>query len=197
MATFPDFPIVATGNISTCFAQRGISTFANAAEYIKNLPYGRNADKENLQTVFTDQCGTCSTKHAVLRLLAYENDFHGLKLALGIFCMNAQNSPKIRPVLEKYDLAYVPEAHNYLIFNSDIIDITFPGDTSLDFKAELLDECTIEPHQITAYKVAYHKAFLDKWLKDNPNISYTLDELWQIREYCIAALSGQNFINKT
>jgi hypothetical protein len=191
MHTLPDCRIHSEGIISTHFRNSGISTFAEAALYIKNLPYGRNADKENLETIFTDGCGTCSTKHAILKLLAEENDMDGLDLKLGIFRMNAENSPKTGPVLEKYGLKYIPEAHNYLYYNGNIIDITFPGNTFLDFVPELLDEMTIIPNQITTFKVARHKDFIVKWLNENPAIKYTPEELWNIRERCIAALSAK------
>lgn len=32
---------------------------------------------------------------------------------LGVFTMNAKNTPAIKDVLKKYKLKYIPEAHNY------------------------------------------------------------------------------------
>jgi hypothetical protein len=61
--------ILAEGPVSHAFLNRGISGFGQAMEWIKQLPYVRNPDKQNLLTVFSDGCGTCSTKHALIKLL--------------------------------------------------------------------------------------------------------------------------------
>ena len=51
-------------------------------------------------------------------------------------------------------------------------------------------EWSIAPHQIGAQKVALHRAFLDEWRAHaRPDASPSLDELWSIRESCIAALA--------
>ncbi|OYU84688.1 MAG: hypothetical protein CFE24_05145 [Flavobacterium sp. BFFFF2] len=65
-----------------------ISHFQQAADFVKQLPYGRNLDKENLVSVLSDGCGTCSSKHALIKQLAIENQFESLKLCMGLFKMN-------------------------------------------------------------------------------------------------------------
>ena len=75
MTNLPDFDIKSTGQISKEFVDRNILTFNQATLFIKELAYGRNADKNNLTSVFMDNCGTCSTKHALLKRLADENNF--------------------------------------------------------------------------------------------------------------------------
>ena len=52
--------------------------------------------------------GTCSTKHALLKNLVLENDYQELKLMLGIFMMNKNNTGKIASVLKKYSLHEMP-----------------------------------------------------------------------------------------
>ncbi len=186
-----DFDINANGPISECFLSRNIHTFTHAAEFIKRLPYKRNTNKEELTSVFTDNHGTCSTKHAILKQLATENNRDDLKLALGIFRMNALNTPKISATLQKYYLAYIPEAHNYLRFEGRILDYTFPNSTDTSFEQDLLEEIIIQPGQITDFKVNYHTAYLQKWLLENTHIQHTLEEIWKIREQCIQSLSGK------
>jgi hypothetical protein len=183
-----DFDIKASGTISTCFLSRNIGTFSLAASYIKQLPYQRNKNKEDLTTVFTDSHGTCSTKHAVLKQLATENNRDELQLILGIFKMNAINTPKISGILQEYAIRYIPEAHNYLKFEGHLLDYTFPNSAVATFKQEILEEHIIQPHQITDFKTAYHRAYLEKWLGRN-FIPYSLDEIWSIRELCIQQLS--------
>lgn len=195
MHSFFDFEIKPRGNISTCFLNRNMDTFSLAASYIQKLPYQRNKNKADLTTVFTDQHGTCSTKHAVLKQLAIENNRNDLQLALGIFKMNGLNTPKIGTTLQQYQLSYLPEAHNYLKFEDRILDYTFPNSSgAANFEQDLLDEIIIEPNQITDFKINVHKSYLQKWLAEN-FIPYNLDEIWTIREQCIQLLSKKNRTN--
>ena len=166
-----------------------ITTFEDACSFIQKLPYGRNANKKDITTVFIDQCATCSTKHALLKILAEENRYTDLQLMLGIFKMNEKNTPKVKAVLRQYQLDYIPEAHNYLKWQNLNVDFTHITSQSSDFENDLLEEIEIQPDQITDFKVDYHKQYLNNWLKDQYSLNYTLDELWSIREQCIVALS--------
>jgi hypothetical protein len=120
-----NFDIKPIGIISNKFLSHHIYTFDEATKFVRQLPYGRNNDKTDLTTIFYDNCGTCSTKHAILKQLANENNFNDLKLILGLFRMNAINTPKISETLKKSKLVYIPEAHNYLKYKS-IIFLTCP-----------------------------------------------------------------------
>ena len=186
-----DFIINTSGPVSAVFIGNSCNTFAEAAAYIKKLPYSRNTDKDNPLTVFNDGCGTCGTKHAVLKRLATENGFKEIELLTGIFKMSAANSPAVAPVLNHFGLPYIPEAHNYLKYKGAILDYTLPGHKQLDFAGHLMTESTIQPEDISANKVAHHKQFLANWLKTNTDIKYAIEEIWDIREACIMALSGQ------
>src|SRR5690606_7655926 len=118
MNQLPNFDIKSDREISTEFLRRNILTFHQATEYIQNLSYGRNLNKDNLKTIFTHNKGTCSTKHAILKQLANENNFNSFKLTLGIFKMSADNTPKVANTLTKHNLEYIPEAHNYLKYEN-------------------------------------------------------------------------------
>ena len=185
----PDFKINATGPVSVQFLKRNVLNFTEASLFVKELPYKRNENKEDLLTVFSDGFGTCSAKHALLKKLADENEYKEIQLILGIFRMNAINTSSIKKTLEKYKLAYIPEAHNYLRYKNEIIDCTKRNWQASDFEKDILEEIKILPEQITEYKVKYHKEFLKKWIIQNSNVPYNLDELWAIREQCIKDLS--------
>lgn len=184
-----DFSIHPKGEISTIFLNLGITSFKDAGNWIASLPYRRNSSKVDLKFVFQEKCGTCSTKHAILKLLADENNFEELDLMLGIFKLNHYNTPKISSVLQKYNLQYIPEAHNYLFYKQEIYDFTFPTSQELDFKESLLIQYSITPSQISDFKIDAHKNYIKNWLKENDDIKYSLEEIWQIRELCIKALS--------
>lgn len=164
------------------------NTFEEACIFIKNLPYKRNENKENISCVLEDLGGTCSTKHAFLKHYTDENHIPNVKLMLGIFKMNSKNTPKISKVLEKYHLNEIPEAHNYLKINNQIHDYARKNSKPEDFLNDLIQEIEIQPSQITNFKVEYHKKFIEDYLKENAEIPYSSIEFWQIREECILAL---------
>lgn len=184
-----NFDIKDKGSISRLFLAHRITDFKTACSFIAGLPYKRNTNKDDLTTVFTENGGTCSTKHAVLQKLCMENEYEQVKLVLGIFKMDGIYAPSIVPVLQAYGLSYIPEAHNYLLVEGTYLDFTKPGADYTDFKEKLLQEALIDYTQITTYKVQQHKHFLAAWLQTT-QLSYSLDELWQIREKCIAALQA-------
>lgn len=186
-----DFAINAAGPASNAFLATGIHTFQAAMQFVAALPYGRNQDKENLCSIFTEGCGTCSTKHALLWQLAHENNFRGLRLMVGMFRMNGHNTPAVANTLRQYLLPYMPEAHCYLRFEGRIIDCTSARGGILNFEAELLEEEEIQSGQIGDYKVRYHKAYLEEWLNRHPEVHLSPDELWAVREQCIRNLSGE------
>ena len=171
------------------FLTLGIGDFENACNFVKNLPYFRNQDKENRYCVLEELGGTCSTKHALLKRLALELKFQDCELMLGIFKMNMRNTPKIAPILKKYNLSEIPEAHNYLKINKEIQDFTKRHSKPENFVPDLVQEIEISPDQVITFKIEYHKKFLRKYLKDNSHIPYSFPEFWRIREECIATLS--------
>lgn len=162
-------------------------SFEEACLYIQSLPYKRNQNKSNINCVLLDKGGTCSTKHAFLKDFANRHGMSQVKLMLGIFVMNARNTPKVARVLNNYGLEEMPEAHNYLKINHQIHDYTRPASKREDFENDLLVEIEIEPDQIVDFKVNFHKNFLAGYLSVS-KIPFTLDEFWAIREECIEAL---------
>ncbi|GEM65904.1 hypothetical protein SF1_38860 [Sphingobacterium faecium NBRC 15299] len=177
------------GLISKTFLSAGINTFQEASNWVSNLPYRRNHDKENELALFKDLCGTCSTKHALLKRLADENGKHGLKLILGLFKMGGNNTPAIKELLQEHDLPYIPEAHNYLRVSNYIMDFTGIGINETKFELDILKEIEIQADQITDFKVQYHREYLAQWIEDY-KIPYSLDELWSIREECIGLIGN-------
>lgn len=125
-----------------------------------------------------------------MKKLAEENEFEGLKLMLGIFQMNAQYNPAISEILIKNNLDFIPEAHNYLKIENEILDYTKLNSSASDYEDSLLLEIEILPNQISKYKVEFHKKFLKKWLIENPQINFDLEKLWSVREKCIEKLSN-------
>ncbi|MCW3162403.1 hypothetical protein [Chryseobacterium oryctis] len=179
------------GIVSKRFSEFDISKFSSACNFIAELPYKRNQNKDNITCVFDDNGGTCSTKHAVLRKLALENNQENVKLMLGIFKMDAEYAPSIKNTLDKYQLKYIPEAHNYLKIDNQYFDFTKPNSSYKNFEQKILLETEIEYNQISSEKILLHKKYLEEWLVEK-GIKYTLDEVWEIREKCIEDLQKQD-----
>jgi hypothetical protein len=190
MVALPEFKIALKGGISDACLSRGLDSFHQAADYIRQLPYGRNADKTNLAGVFADGRGTCGTKHALLRQLAKEQGQESIRLFTGLFRMSGSNTPSVAKRLERHRLAFIPEAHCYLKFEGQRFDFTKTNSKPGDFEGDLLEETELNPGQITDFKVNYHKTYLGSWLNANPSLNMSLDELWLIREQCIQDLSA-------
>ena len=139
----PNFDIKPIGEISKEFLERNILTFKSATDFVANLDYRRNVNKNDLKTLFADNCGTCSTKHALLKQLVDENGFEEIKLVIGIFKMNSKNASEISQILKKNKLEFIPEAHNYLKYRNTIFDFTKADSKPSDFENDLIEEIEI------------------------------------------------------
>ena len=190
--TYDNFTISAHFELSLRFTDMNITDFAAALKYVQHLPYGRNSKDGSLMRVLDEKRGTCSTKNALLHTLCMENGKQSFALMLGIFNMDAENTPAVQPVLRKYRLTSIPEAHVYLKNNGTIIDATFPKAQTAWIKALVIEE-DINSVDIGKYKVDYHRKYMDKWRKESKDkavIKYTTEQLWDIREECIALLES-------
>ncbi len=177
------------GEITAAFLSLGKPDLSAAARYVCELPYGRNSDPGNPLIVLQERRGTCSTKHALLRRLALEQGLN-LSLFLGIYEMTERNTPGVGAVLQRYGLTCLPEAHCYLRSGETHIDLTRRSVDPREPITAFLHEEEITPTQIQHYKVGVHKNFLRKWIADNNALrGLSLEQVWKIREECIACLS--------
>lgn len=162
--------------------------FKELIDKVKNIPYGRNANRYDFTLVLSENKGTCSSKHAFLKDFADKNEIENVKLYIGIFKMNEVNTPKLGDLLSKNNINYIPEAHCYLKINQIPVDATTSDSFYDKIKHDILEEIEIIPNQVSDFKVAYHKAFLKKWIEET-NQNNTFEEIWKIREQCISKLS--------
>ena len=65
--------------------------------------------------------------------------------------------------MTKYELTYIPEAHSYLRYRGERIDVTGlqPGAESIE---RFLYKEPITVQQIGTYKIDLHKRFLRDWI---------------------------------
>ena len=162
--------------------------FETLIEKVKNIPYGRNANRYDFSLVLSENKGTCSSKHAFLKDFADKNEIKNVKLYIGIFKMNETNTPKLGDLLSNNKIEYIPEAHCYLKINQVPVDVTTVDSFYDKIKQDIVEEIEITPNQVSDFKVTYHKAFLKNWIKET-NQNNTFEEIWEIREQCISKLS--------
>jgi len=162
--------------------------FKKLIDKVKNIPYGRNANRYDFSLVLSENKVTCSSKHAFLKDFADKNEIENVKLFIGIFKMDEVNTPRLGDLLSKNNIKYIPEAHCYLKINQIPFDVTTIDSFYDKIKHDIIEEIEITPNQVSDFKVAYHKAFLKKWITET-NQNNTFEEIWEIREQCISKLS--------
>ncbi|MEO1031655.1 MAG: hypothetical protein AAFX55_09645 [Bacteroidota bacterium] len=184
----PEYNLSSNDVLTRLVKGNNIKDWLDLVNHTKALPYGRNTNRKDFSLVWKEQKGTCSSKHAFLKYMADLNSIPNIDLILGMYKMNVINTPKIGTVLAKYHLDYIPEAHCYLNSNGQRLDVTSANSDFSNFKDDILLEKTIQPEQVVKYKVDFHKAYLKNWIIDN-DIPFSFEDIWDIREQCIANLS--------
>jgi hypothetical protein len=104
--------------------------------------------------------------------------------------MHERNTPGVGVILTRYNLASLPEAHCYLTYAGRRIDITRSGTEPAEPITQFFHEEAIIPKQIRDYKVTLHRQYMQTWVSTNAEAvrGWSVEEMWQIREECIAAL---------
>lgn len=183
-----DYKFISKDELTELAKSSGINSWMHLTEFIKNLPYGRNKNRTDLGLVLSEKKGSCSSKHALLKKIADLNNIPNVKLILGIYKMNVFNTPKIGNELSKNSIEYIPEAHCYLKINDEPVDFTNVNSEFGKLKKDIIKEIEIEPNQVSAFKVDYHKNYLKSWLLGTKS-EFEFEEIWKIRENCIKNLA--------
>ena len=191
MSILPDFMIEAEGPFSEAFRQLKVHSFSEACQWVKDVPYARNSNREDLLLVLRENRGTCSSKHGLLTALAEENACQDIELIAGFFLMSPETHPKLTDFFADKPYSAIPECHCYLRIKGERFDFTGTDDLQTRVAGRFLREQRIEPQQVGKWKPKIHWEYLNSWLKRNPQISLTTDELWADRESCIRILESE------
>lgn len=185
-ASVLDFPLSGAGPCSTEARRLGFTTFAQIAEHVRNLPYGRiEQDLQGLAVLHQGR-GTCSSKHKLLAILARECARDDVRLTLGFYEMSERNTPGISEILNAAELKNILEAHCYLTWQGRRYDFTgLPGGFTSPFES-LTEERHVVPEDLPAAKRRFHRDAVIRWAKE---LGIDSDKAWKVREQCIAALS--------
>ena len=169
--------------------ENGINSWNDLTDFIKNIPYGRNQNRLDLSLVFTENKGTCSSKHALLKTIADANKIPNVLLIIGIYKMTQLNTPKIGLVLSNNAIDFIPEAHCYVKIDGTRVDLTAKESEFKKIEKDIIEELEILPHQVGEFKLNYHREFLKRWLKES-KLNIPFKTLWHLREECIDNLSS-------
>ncbi len=181
-----DFPIDGSGPCSTEAQRLGFATFAQIAEHVRDLPYGRVDDDSHGLTVLREGRGTCSSKHKLLAILARECGQNEVRLTLGLYEMSERNTPGVGAVLDAARLQSLPEAHCYLIWQGHRYDFTGLSAAPTSPFESLIEEKPVAPEDLLAVKRQFHRWAVVRWAE---KIGIDPDRAWEVRERCIEALS--------
>ncbi len=188
---FTDKEIQATGIISNTFMEMKIRSFHKACAYVHRVPYGYNADRENLMSLFEEGKGTCTTKHAVIATLASEL---GLPVGkrIGIYSMTEELVTGTASILRRYTLPYLPMVHCFLTDGTHRVDLTQGNANGKngpidDFLHTAPAEPNISPKD--EYLI-YRNALKDRILKREELRSVQLKTILQAREEGLVLLKS-------
>jgi len=182
-----DFPLTANGQLSAAVRALGLESFADVAEFIRLLPYGRFTDDGDPATILRARTGTCSSKHRFLAALARECDRFDISLTVGLYEMSERNTPGVGSVLAAAGVDVIPEAHCYLTYEGRRYDFTgLAAGQSSPFNS-LMDERPVTPDDLPAVKLKYHQEAIARWATQ---VGLDFERAWQLREECIESLAN-------
>lgn len=119
----PECEIQPNGIISEQFLRQQITTFQQACTWTKALAYGSNSNNENSLILFTEERGTCTTKHGAIARLAQEQGLPVFK-TLGFYRLNDEIVSGVDDVLKPYGLDFIPQIHCFLSYQTHRVDLT-------------------------------------------------------------------------
>jgi hypothetical protein len=119
----PDGPIEDKGPVCTEFRRREIATFHAACEYVHQLPYGYNSDRDDLFILFKEGMGSCTTKHAVIATLAEELGL-AVEKNIGVYPLSEAIVTGTQAIVARYGLPFIPMVHCFLAGNGLRVDLT-------------------------------------------------------------------------
>lgn len=186
-ATIADLPDARLGEgpLAQQLRARGVSSFHAACMHVEALPYGRAS---SWASVLDEGRGTCNSKHALVVMLARELGLAGVELGLGLFELDGEGFPGVARVLAAAELPCMLEAHCYVVHAGRRVDLTWPREQGVP-PPNILAETTIDPRELPAAKLEFHRRALAEWLVAR-RLPLELEAAWAIREACISAMSA-------
>lgn len=182
-----DFDLDLSKPLGKLLMPHKVKTFHQALSFVKSLAYKRISNIDDYTLVVTEQCGTCSTKHAFLAELAHENGRYGIQVELAFFKFKAKIMPHLATEFEKNHISYLPEGHCYLRTPLGKLDLTsnrFDMDKILT-PDTVIKTLILSPEQAGNYKQKLHEKYFQDWCKSQ---KLPFEPIWQLRQKIIQHL---------
>ncbi len=173
-------------DLTITIVESGVVSWEDLIRTVQQFHYGRNQNRVDLELVWSERKGTCSSKHAFLKMIADLNNISGIELILCIYKMRGSNTSGVGKILTENKIDYIPEAHCYLRTKLGPMDITNVQSNINRIEDDILESQIISVNQVDSFKVNYHKEYIRRWAKQYSSKSFA--EVWDIREKCIEAL---------
>ena len=180
-----DFTLAPVGTLSAQIRALGMTRFAEACQFVRQLPYGRVGGLADPGALLDERRGTCSSKHVFLSLLAREAGRSEVSLVLGNFEMSEANTPGVGPVLSRHSLEAVPEVHCFLCVGGDRLDFTGLAEGSASLFEGMTNEQEVDPDVLHAEKRRRHVTYVSSWAESR---GFDPDDIWKAREDCVREL---------
>lgn len=174
-------------DLTSDLLEAGVVSWDDIVRSVQCFHYGRNSDRNDLNLVWYERKGSCSSKHAFLKHVADLNGVPQIDLILAFYRMNESNTPGIGNVLADNGLSFIPEAHCFLKVKGKELDITTKQSEFKRYENDILETRVIKATDVIENKVTWHKEFMKNWSIQSQQ-SKSFDELWTIREACIENL---------
>lgn len=190
-AVFPDKKILSGKFLSEIFLDLGINRFSDACEYVHELPYGYNTNREDLLILFKEKMGSCTTKHAVIATLAEELALP-IKKSIAIYAMTEALVTGTDPILKKYNLPYIPMIHCLLTYQTFSVDLTEGNQNGKNRPIrDFLFTQAVAPN-ISAKKeyLLYRKTLMEQILKRQALKGITIKQILLAREEGLTLLKN-------
>ena len=123
IATLPNAALRSGNAVADACIARGLSTFRDACQWVKDLPYASNSGIENALILFEEGCGTCFTKHGAIARLAAELQLDVHK-NLGFYRLTEEIVTGVAEILRPFALDFVPATHCFLEHRAFRVDLT-------------------------------------------------------------------------
>jgi hypothetical protein len=167
---FPDKAIEPVGPVSQRFVALNLRSFLQACEFVHGLPYGYNSNRDDLFILFSENMGSCTTKHAVIATLAQELhlDIHK---TIGIYAMTEAIVTGTQRILDSHGLPYLPMVHCFLRYEHFQVDLTEGNRNGKNQSIEtFLYQETVEPNISAKTEYLLYRRQLQSLIDSRPEL---------------------------
>jgi len=175
MNTF-DFPLLSDEKLSLAFKTIKLNTFQSAAYYLRS-----STSIDNFLNLVVDDSSQSMTKtsktHAVLATLAVENQIDEVELMMGIFLIDELTFPELKNYFSDKNYKTIALTTSYLNINGNRFDFSTDASILDRIANKIVREQRMDPHQSKEWKEKIYEDYIQKWLKRNPTIAYSLAQI--------------------